>query len=563
MSIKHILIALLCLSVTGNAEAQLLKKLKKKAEQAAERTILRKTDEKVSETTEKTIDDATSKKNKDKDKNDKAQEQTGDTNSALKINTKAKQDMYREDLVITLQENDKINQTQYFDAEAVAVKLNQPSMPHPGFIDSEGFMYVSEDGAYTKTGIVAVQSQGLMAPTMMLEAYKLPPEPFMANFQKQTDLGLTPNPFNGIVEFAFIYEPEHFRYEDFKETQQTMRGETYTKFEFLNEPGYEGSYVLFDSKNRLLEIYTNKSETTSATDQSFMSMMPPGESLLMYEYKPVTVELPPAIEKKVAGQELMEMMMGSHKSKKNPDDIDEDDYDTSEEKGMTKRMQSTVKKHDVTASDLKDSYEFDWELETEMQLNTKRNDAIQMVFLMNQNANYQATRMIMEDTKNSGVSTMLFDMDLKSMIMFMEAQGQKFLQIYPFSDPVKTAENKSNYKITDLPSKTIIGYNCSGLQFEDDRYIMKVYHTKEAKIKLSNFLNFGTQKPSDFPNVDPEVVNQFSNGLILEMDIIDKKKSKNNVNIIAKSLKNKKTSIKKAEYQTMDFFSGKNMLKKN
>jgi hypothetical protein len=59
MKAKHILLTLLCMTIVNTAEAQLLKKLKKKAENAVERTVLKKTDEIVTETTEKTIDDVT------------------------------------------------------------------------------------------------------------------------------------------------------------------------------------------------------------------------------------------------------------------------------------------------------------------------------------------------------------------------------------------------------------------------------------------------------------------------------------------------------------------------
>jgi uncharacterized repeat protein (TIGR01451 family) len=61
----------------STAEAQFLKKLKQKAEEAAERTILRKTDEVVTEKTEKTIDDATTPK-------DKSDEKTEDTKKVAK-----------------------------------------------------------------------------------------------------------------------------------------------------------------------------------------------------------------------------------------------------------------------------------------------------------------------------------------------------------------------------------------------------------------------------------------------------------------------------------------------
>jgi len=59
MKTKHILAIFLFLSISYSAEAQFFKKLKKKAQQAAERTILKKTDEVVSKKTEQAIDSAT------------------------------------------------------------------------------------------------------------------------------------------------------------------------------------------------------------------------------------------------------------------------------------------------------------------------------------------------------------------------------------------------------------------------------------------------------------------------------------------------------------------------
>ncbi|NJX16397.1 hypothetical protein [Tamlana crocina] len=566
MKAKILITVLLALCFTMPTQAQFLKKLKKKAEQAAERTILRKTDEVVSQKTEKTIDDATTRKDQSENDNSQDTEQTTavlePANAALNKNTQAKKDFYKEDVVIKLHENGNLNQTQFFDAEQVAVRSTQDNMPQPSYIDSEGFIYGFQNGEYTKSSIVALQSQGMMMPTMMVEAYKLPPEPVMASLQKQTDLGMTANPFNGIVEFAFIYEPEHFRYEDFKESKQTLRGKTYTKFDFLNEPGYEGSYVLFDDQDRLVEIFTKKSDTGQSASAFDMNMAPPGESLLVYNYQPVTVQLPQAREVRAQGQGLMEGVMnnivkGGNQPK---DDIDEDDYDTSNSKGQVKSVRTALKNHKVKASDLPDSYDFDWQLQTEMVLNTKKKETMDMTFLIKKGAAYQGTNISSRENKNAGNTTMVFDSNLNTMVMFMDAQGSKFLQMFPVPDPGNSSEKIDNYKISDLPSKTIIGYTCKGLQFEDDRYIMKIYHTTEAPITLSNFLNFGNQKKMDFPDIDPRIVKQFSNGLIMEMDMIDKKKSKNNVNIIAKSLNKTATSIKPNQYQTMDLFSGAGML---
>lgn len=71
MKTKHIILTLLFLSMSYTAEAQFFKKLKKKAQEAAEKTILKKTDEVVTKKTEQVIDSSTtsnpSKKNKEKE----------------------------------------------------------------------------------------------------------------------------------------------------------------------------------------------------------------------------------------------------------------------------------------------------------------------------------------------------------------------------------------------------------------------------------------------------------------------------------------------------------------
>lgn len=569
MKTKYILVTLLFLSVTYTAEAQFFKKLKKKAQEAAERTIIKKTDEVVSKKTEKTIDDATTKKQKtdnNQQKNSNEDSTTGEgTNPALSINTELKKDFYKEDLILTTYEDsNKPGQIQYFDADQVAARIETDPTAKPSYVDSEGFIYAFKDGEYTKSSFIALQSQGMMMPTMMLEAYKLPPEPVMANLQKQTDLGMTANPFNGVIEFAFVYKPEHFRYEDFEESKQSLKGKTYTRFGFLNEPGYENSYVLFDSKDRLVEIFVeNTNDNQDAANTFEMGFSRKGKALLTYQYKPVEVNLPPAREVRAQGQGLMEGVMnnivkGGNQPK---NDIDEDDYDTSDMKGSTKAMKKAIKNHKATKADLPDTYEFDWKYQVELLMGNKGKDKMDMTFLIKEGATYQATQIVSEQTKDMGEVTMLFDMNLNVMAMFMKAQGKKYVSLYPISKAKQNTTNKE-YTITELPSKAILGFACKGLQLEDDRYIMKVYHTTEAKITLSNFLSFGNAKNNmNLPEIDPRLIKQFSNSLIMEMQMEDKKKSKNNVSVIAKSLTEKSTKISKNNYIEMNLFGGAAMLK--
>ncbi len=560
MKTKHILMALLALGMVHTSEGQFLKKLAKKAEQAAERTILQKTDQAVSHKTGQTIDGVTTKKERPEEEKKESQP-SGQApamgrseNTALAKNTEAKRNFFKEDVVIKLYENGSLNQTQNFDADQVAVRTEQHDGTAPMFLDSEGFLYAVEEGIYKKSSVMSLQSQGLMIPTFLVEAYKLPPEPFMAEFQRQSDQGLLANPFNGIVEFAFIYEPDDFRYTDFKETKQG----SHTKFEFLNEPGFEGSYVLFDDRDRLVEIYSKRSGMGESMDFGSMPMEP-GENRTVYEYTPVEVHLPAAQEVRAMGQDLMEnVMTGIVKGGNQPkDDIDEDDYDTSDQKGMVKQIRTSIRDHKVKPEDLKDSYDFDWQLETEFKSANKKTDGMGMTFLIKEGAPYQGARLVDEKTKDLGQSTMLFDLELNIMAMFMEARGNKILQIYPIPDSrdLSTVQKKDEFRITELPPKTIIGYVCQGIQLEDDRYIMKLYHSPDAPVKLANFFSMGGPQNMQMPNieVDPRLIEQYSKGAIMEMDIVDKKKSKNNVSITARSLMKAPVSIKKAEYQSMDF----------
>ena len=74
-------------------------------------------------------------------------------------------------------------------------------------------------------------------------------------------------------------------------------------------------------------------------------------------------------------------------------------------------------------------------------------------------------------------------------------------------------------------------------------------------------MNFSGVKNINLPDIDPRILKQFSNGLIMEMDMEDKKKSKNNVSITAKSLIKQPTTITPKDYKSMSLFSGAGMLK--
>src|SRR5690606_24097106 len=137
-------------------------------------------------------------------------------------------------------------------------------------------------------------------------------------------------------------------------------------------------------------------------------------------------------------------------------------------------------------------YEFDWFFETEMIMTNKKAEKMDMNFLIKEGVNYKGVHVV--DPNGKGSTTMLFDADLQTMIMFTEAQGQKLLQMFPIPEVKTDAAAKNDFNISKLPSKTIIGYTCKGLQMEDGRYIIKMYHTAGAPIKMGNFMSFSGSK---------------------------------------------------------------------
>lgn len=319
MKTKHIIIVILCLGFSLKMEAQLLNKLKKKAEEAAERTILNKTDEVVSEKTEEAIDGITkgetdnpSNENPNTNNTPKA---TKFSNPSLAINTEAKKAHYIEDVrVVSFDKEKQSEMVSYFDADAVAMQSNwvdaTSGEKKTSFMDSEGFFisYNDTERCYTKNALLSTPVMGMMAPSMMASAYKLPVNAIYGALEEMQNKGLKVYPFMH-VDFPFVLKPEFYRDEmvesTYKETKQSCRGIMgCTKFSVL-ESGYEGSYSLFDNQDRLVEI-----NIIVKDDPNFGS----GKGKIEYFYEPCEVNVPDAVEKKMPGQDLFNMGLDPNKN---------------------------------------------------------------------------------------------------------------------------------------------------------------------------------------------------------------------------------------------------------
>ncbi|TBN06705.1 hypothetical protein EYD45_02140 [Hyunsoonleella flava] len=310
LNTKHIFLLIFCFGVVSTSEAQLLKKLKKKAEKAIERTVLKKTDSLVAKKTEKTIDGVVGGEEGDaKDNNSKSGNipiGTEFSNPSLENNTEAKKAWYTSDLRVTSYDKDKqSDMVNYFDADAVAMQSNykdqRTGQPVTSFIDSNGFFisYSSSEGQYTKSQLLNMPGMNMMAPSMMGTAYKLPVQAIYEAMEEMESNGLAVYPFMH-VDFPFVLKPDHFRdgmvSSDYIESQEPCRNNMgCTKFN-VTEAGYKGSYILFDNEDRLVEINVNVEN-----DPFYGS----GKGKIAYFYEECEVKVPKAVEKKMLGQDLL------------------------------------------------------------------------------------------------------------------------------------------------------------------------------------------------------------------------------------------------------------------
>lgn len=267
------------------AESQILKKLKKKVESTTEKVLLKKTEEKTEESANKAFDEVT------------GAEATGETpssNPARDINTAVKRSFYTSDLVVSTSGRDGVTTINSFDSDELALRGESSKMPNPIFIDSEGYQYAYNESRarWEKTGIMRTDAMSFMMPAVSMSLLKLPPEPMLKATEEFKKKGMNLNTFQ-MVEWAFIYKPEHFRNSGFTETSVPCgNGAKCAKF-FYTDPEYAGSWILFDSEGRLSRIYA-KVNSDQVKD----------EGTYNFEYKPVEVRVPAAVEVKMPFQDL-------------------------------------------------------------------------------------------------------------------------------------------------------------------------------------------------------------------------------------------------------------------
>lgn len=121
--------------------------------------------------------------------------------------------------------------------------------------------------------------------------------------------------------------------------------------------------------------------------------------------------------------------------------------------------------------------------------------------------------------------TMVFDEENKALITFV---GDKAIATEMSIPNDVESDEVANVKITNLPNKTFLGYDCVGRLVENDEYKMTVYVAKDTEVSFSKIFN---NSHSKMPKQMKISADGFDDGMVMYAEVIDKTKKGASVTI--------------------------------
>jgi hypothetical protein len=196
----------------------------------------------------------------------------------------------------------------------------------------------------------------------------------------------------------------------------------------------------------------------------------------------------------------------------------------------------------VNIDEIPAQYDFNWKYNAK--INTTQG-VMQMIYRLKNKAPYMGIEM-----PQAGNMFMVMDTKNELMAMFFDSEGNKMLMATRL-DAATDKANEDFYKdaqLREIDGKTILGYNCKGYEVETDEHLMKFYVTNEADVSFTKMYQYEKSKLP--PGIKEDWLKN-GEGLMLEMQLTDKKDPKNNASLVCTSLQKEPFSITKANYRSM------------
>ncbi|MEZ4778275.1 MAG: DUF4412 domain-containing protein [Flavobacteriaceae bacterium] len=196
--------------------------------------------------------------------------------------------------------------------------------------------------------------------------------------------------------------------------------------------------------------------------------------------------------------------------------------------------------------EIRDTYSFSYSLV--YQLTTKK-ESMSLVYLLEPDADYFGNKMVEKQTEQ----LMVYDFKKNAMVTFMDNGQQKMAMKMKMPNLQKSEKKfgkkiipeEEDVEIVPIKGKTILGYPCDGYQVTSKDGVGKFWVTNDAPVTIMEvYANFKSLPKSarNYPITEKS--------LILEMNYVANKGTKDNMEMVCTQLTEKEVKIHKKDYQS-------------
>src|SRR5690606_19847059 len=196
--------------------------------------------------------------------------------------------------------------------------------------------------------------------------------------------------------------------------------------------------------------------------------------------------------------------------------------------------------------EVRDTYAFSYRATMEITDDSEKEETT-IWFWLEPEATYFGTEVQAGETRGQ---IAVMDMDIKSMVMFMDDGKQKMAmrmggnqQLMDKYIKMAGDDGKDDLNISAIESKTILGYHCKGFKIETDEGISKVWVTEEAPVGMANGMMKGDYLSNGLPNIG-------ANALLMETEYAPKEGDKNRFRMVCTALEPTSKAIHKKDYKS-------------
>ena len=184
-------------------------------------------------------------------------------------------------------------------------------------------------------------------------------------------------------------------------------------------------------------------------------------------------------------------------------------------------------------SDLPESYAFEWKYQLKMNTDhPKMKDDLVFDYYLTPGKTYFGYAM--EQMRSMFT---VIDMEKEVSISYMEQGGSPMAMAYKLPGMKEKSENNEmpEFTVTELPSKTFLGYESKGFQMENSQQRIIMYVATDVPVGFTNMYNAANGKHK-IPESFKGLLNEQGHALMMYSKIIDKDDPEKNIEMECVSL---------------------------